>query len=65
MKEEPGKVSLVTDLDEIAQELLPRTMWMVRPQLNRKYPSQRMPMTVEVVDLNTLNLATLPALEML
>jgi hypothetical protein len=65
MANERSKVSLVTDLDAIAKELLPQPMWMVRPQLNRKYPNQRMTMTAEIVDLNTLNLAQMSTFEML
>lgn len=64
-KHQRSKVALVTDLDEIAHDLVPQPMWMVRPQLNRKYPNQRMTMTAEVVDLNTLNLAKMRTFEVL
>lgn len=65
MAKERSKVSLVTDMDEVMKEMLPRTVLMVRPQLNRKYPNQRVTMTAEVVDLNTLNLAKMRTFEAL
>lgn len=65
MTKECSRVSLVADLDDIVQEELTQLMWMIRPQLNRKYPNQRIVMTAEVVDLNSLNLAQVPTFEML
>ena len=65
MTQDGSSVSLVTDLDLIARELLPQQMVMVRPIYNRKYPHQRMPMTAEIVDLTTLNLAKLSTFERL
>lgn len=60
-----GEVSLVTDLEDIVKELIPQRMWMVRPQFNRKYPNQRMALTAELVDLDTLNLAKMTTFEVL
>ena len=65
MNDRSSKVSLVTDLDDIMDELMPQPVWMVRPQLNRKYPNQRVMMTAEIVDLNTLNLAQMSTFEIL
>jgi hypothetical protein len=55
----------VTDFDQIAQELAPHLMWMIRPTSRRKYPWQRIMITAEIVDLTTLNLATLSTFEVL
>jgi len=61
-----SRISLVTDLDDIMDEFTPQQpVWMVRPQLNRKYPNQRVMMTAEIVDLNTLNLAQMSTFEIL
>lgn len=57
------KVSLVSDLDELTEELAPQLVWMVRPKLNRKYASQRMVTTAEVVDLASVNLAKMQTFE--
>ena len=65
MSKQRSRVSLVTDLESVANELLPQTMWLVRPQLNRKYPQQRVMMVAEVVDLKTLNLASLRTFDVL
>jgi hypothetical protein len=59
------KVALVTDIDAIMKEITPQPMWMVRPQLNRKYPDQRMTMIAEVVDLTTISLAKMRTFEIL
>ena len=59
------KVSLVTDLDELTEELAPQVVWMVRPKMNRKYASQRMTTTAELVDLATVNLAKMHTFETL
>lgn len=65
MEQEQSKVMLVTDLEQIARELMPQPMWLVRPILNRKYAQQRMTMTAEIVDLSTLNLATMSTFEVI
>ncbi|HEX2948151.1 MAG TPA: hypothetical protein VHV83_01040 [Armatimonadota bacterium] len=65
MKPQGNKVSLVTDIDAVAKELVPQPMWMIRPTMKRKYLHQRVPMTAEVVDLSTLNLAKMKTFEIL
>lgn len=64
-RKQRSRVSLVTDLDAAMNEMIPNPVWMVRPKMNRKHPSQQMTMTVEVVDLNTLNLAKMQTFEVL
>lgn len=60
------RVSLITDLDLLAEEMAPpQPMWMVRPQLARKYATQRMTTVAEVVDLTTLDLAHMQTFETL
>lgn len=63
MKYNPHKVSLISDLHELVEELTPQPMWMVRPQMNRKYATQRMTTTAEVVNLTTVNLAKMSTFE--
>ena len=58
-----SKVSLVTDLDGVMEEMVPHQVWMVRPQFTRKYPTQRMTMIAEVVDISSLNLAQMQMFE--
>ncbi|HEY3376312.1 MAG TPA: hypothetical protein VGL77_02360 [Armatimonadota bacterium] len=65
MTQPRSKVTLVTDLDEIMQDMVPQPVLMVRPRMNRKHPDQRMHMTAEVVDLTTLNLAKMQTFEIL
>ncbi len=65
MTYDDSRVILVTDFDQIAQEMVPELVWMVRPILNRKLPQQRITMTAEIVDLATLNLATMSTFEVL
>ena len=65
MAEEYSKIALVTDLEQIARELMPQPMWLVRPMLNRKYAQQRVTMTAEIVDLGTLNLAKITTFEII
>lgn len=62
-KQDHKKVSLVTDLDELVDELASESLWMVRPKLNRKYANQRMTTTAEVVDLDSINLAKIQTFE--
>lgn len=58
------RVSLITDLELLAEELEPsQPMWMVRPHLTRKYATQRMTTVAEVVDLTTLDLAEMQTFE--
>lgn len=61
----PRKVSLVSNLDEMLQEVSPARVWVVRPQLHRKYPNQRMVPTAELVDLNRLDLDEMQAFDTL
>jgi len=56
-------VSLVTDLDSLVDELVDEPVWMIRPKLNRKYANQRMTITAELVDLESINLAKVQAFE--
>lgn len=64
MQKQPGrKVTLITDMDDLFEEITPQPIVMIRPQLNRRYAYQRMMMTAEVVDLSTLNLAYMPTFE--
>ncbi len=66
MSRSPQKVSLVSDLDVLVEELAPmQPMWMVRPRLERKFTAQRMTTVVEVVDLDTLDLARMHMFEAL
>ena len=58
-------VSLVTSLDELGDEWAAEPMWMVRPKMHRKYPSQRITTTVEIVELASINLARMHAFETL
>ncbi len=51
------KVSIITDLDTLAAELSPTPLLLVRPQWERKYPDQRMQTTVELTNLDAINLA--------
>lgn len=60
-----SKVTLVSDIDQVLQAMVPQPMWMIRPSQNRKYPSQRIRMTAEIVDLNTVNLARMRTFEVL
>jgi len=62
-KQYPKKVSLVTDLESLADELMSEPVWMVRPTLSRKYVHQRMTITAEVVDLASINLAKVQTFE--
>ena len=62
-KQDRKKVSLVTDLDALVDELASESLWMVRPKLNRKYTYQRMMTTAEVVDLESINLAKVQTFE--
>ena len=64
-KPDRKKVSLVTDLDALVDELASESLWMVRPKLNRKYSHQRMTTTAEVVDLDSINLAKVQTFETL
>ncbi len=60
------KVSLVTDLDMLAEEMEPsEPMWMVRPRYTRKFATQRVTTVAELVDLTTLDLAKMQTYEML
>lgn len=64
MSKSRRRVSLVTDLDALTEELAPsQPMWMVRPLLARKYADQRMTTVVEIVDLATLDLARMQTYE--
>ena len=65
MAKQRTTVSLVTDIEEIAREMVPQPVLMVRPKLNRKYAHQQMSTTAEVVDLSTLNLAKMRTFEIL
>jgi len=56
-------VSLVTDLESLADELVVESLWMVHPKLTRKYANQRMTTTAEVVDLASINLAKVQTFE--
>ena len=62
---EHHKVSLVNDLDSLVEQLVSEQVWMVRPKLNRKYATQRMTMTAEIVDIDSINLAKVQAFETL
>ena len=57
------KVSLVADLDELVEELVPEQVWMVHPKLSRKYATQRMTTVAEVVNLDSINLARVQTFE--
>ena len=50
-------VSLVTDLESLVAEIAPEPLWLVRPKWGRRYASQKMTPTAELVDLNSINLA--------
>ena len=59
------KVSLVSDLDSLVDELVSEQVWMVRPKMNRKYATQRMMPTAEIVDIDSINLAKVQTFETL
>jgi hypothetical protein len=59
------KVSLVTDLNALVEELVSEQVWMVHPKMHRKYATQRMTMTAEIVDLDSINLAKVQTFETL
>ena len=59
------KVSLITDMDALVDELASERVWMVRPKLHRKYVTQRVTTTAEIVDLASVNLAKVQAFETL
>jgi hypothetical protein len=65
MLQERSVVLLLKDFDQIAQEMVPQPMWMIRPACSRKYAWQRIMITAEIVDLTTLNLATMSTFEVL
>jgi hypothetical protein len=52
------KVTLVSDLDALVAEMGAPPLLLVRPQWERRYPDQRMHTTVELTDLDTINLAS-------
>ena len=62
-KQHQQKVSLITDIDALVDELVTEPVWMVRPKLSRKYAGQRVVMTAEVVDLASINLAKVHTFE--
>lgn len=62
---QPRKISLVTDLDGLVEELVSEQVWMVHPKMHRKYATQRMTMTAEIVDLESINLAKIQTFETL
>jgi|GEM_PF-2087364 len=62
-KQHRQHVSLVTDLNALVDELMDEPVWMIRPKLNRKYANQRMTITAELVDLESINLAKVQAFE--
>ena len=55
------KVMLVTDLDMLMLEGEP--MVMITPRHSRKYATQRVATTAEVVNLESVNLAKMPMFE--
>lgn len=63
MSEHHSRVTLVTDMDMLVQELDPQPLWLVRPQMPRKYASQRVGVTAELTDLASINLAKLKTFE--
>lgn len=65
MVKQHSQISLITELESVANELLPQPMWLVRPQLNRKYVHQRVIMVAEVVDFKTLDLADINTFDVL
>ena len=65
MTESNHRVSLVTDLDEIMEEMVPQQILMVSPRYNRKYTGQQVKMKAELVSLSSLNLARVKTFEIL
>jgi hypothetical protein len=57
------KVTLTTDLDALAAELVPQPMLLVRPLYTRRYATQRTQQVAEIVDLATLNLSHVESFE--
>ncbi len=63
--EHESRVSLVTDLDEVMDELYSEVVWMVRPRLGRASSHQRLGNMVELTDLHSINLAKTTTFETL
>ena len=58
-------ITLISDLEDVVEDFEMQPMWMIRPQIDRKYPHQRVMMTAEVVDIDMVNLAALRNIEIL
>jgi hypothetical protein len=56
-------VALISDLDELDLELTREPLWMVRPQFSRRFSTQRMVTTAEIVELSDINLAKMHTFE--
>lgn len=65
MKKHRSRVTLITDLEEAAQEFDLRPVWMVQPRYASTYTSQRMSSRVALVNLATVNLAKMKTFETL
>jgi hypothetical protein len=57
------KVTVTTDLDTLAREMVPQPMLMVRPHHTRKFANGRRQHIAEVVDLATLNITAVETFE--
>lgn len=58
-------ITMIAEMDDIMDDFEYRPMWMIRPQINRKYPNQRVMMTAEIVDIDLVNLAIMQNIEVI
>lgn len=58
-------ITMIAEMDDFMDDFEFNPMWMIRPQINRKYPHQRVMMTAEIVDIDYVNLAIMQNIEVI